>query len=99
VWEMIERFYQTYLINTDEKIGLQIRIIPFDPPPFEKVYGRIIECSEKEKLLPEIGTSNLTNSASSRTKRTSILVISLFSEYYEKIKSTYYENSTIVQMS
>jgi xyloglucan fucosyltransferase len=95
VWEMIERFYQIYLINTDEKIGLQIRIIPFDPPPFEKVYGRIIECSEKEKLLPEIGTSNLTNSASSPTKRTSILVISLFSEYYEKIKSTYYENSTI----
>lgn len=96
VWDMIERFYQTYLINTDEKIGLQVRVVPFDPPPFEKIYGRIMECSEKEKLLPEVGASNFTNSTSSPTKkRTTILVISLFAEYYEKIKSTYYENSTV----
>lgn len=95
VWEMIERFHQTYLTNTDEKIGLQIRIVPYDAPPFEKVYERIIECSEKEKLLPEIGISNLTNSISNPTKRTSVLIISLYSEYYEKIKSTYYENSTV----
>ncbi|KAJ3700227.1 hypothetical protein LUZ61_003932 [Rhynchospora tenuis] len=95
VWEMIERFYQTYLTNADEKIGLQIRIVPYEPPPFEKVYGRIIECSEKEKLLPEVGISNFNNSELNPTKRTAIVVISLFSEYYEKIKSTYYENSTV----
>lgn len=95
VWEIIERFYKTYLINTDEKIGIQIRIFPQAPVSFEKMYQRIMECSEKEKLLPEIGPLNITNTASIQTKRTAILVVSLFQEYFEKIKSTYYENSTV----
>ncbi|KAJ4764888.1 fucosyltransferase 2 [Rhynchospora pubera] len=95
VWQIIERFYKTYLYNADEKIGIQIRIFPQAPVPFEKMYQRILECSEKEKLFPEVGPPNITNATSNPTKHTAIIVVSLFSEYFEKIKSTYYENSTL----
>jgi xyloglucan fucosyltransferase len=95
VWAIIQRFYKGYLINADEKIGIQIRIFPQAPVPFEKMYERILECSENEKLLPEIGPSNITNTTSNQFKRTAILIVSLFQEYFEKIKSTYYENSTV----
>ncbi|KAJ3695886.1 hypothetical protein LUZ60_001263 [Juncus effusus] len=95
VWEIIDRFYKAYLSNADEKIGVQIRPVSWNPLSTEKIYEVINECSEKEKLLPKVGPTNLTASASNPTKRTAILVISLFAEYYEKLKSKYYEHPTV----
>ncbi|KAJ3695887.1 hypothetical protein LUZ60_001264 [Juncus effusus] len=95
VWELIERYYETYLANVDERIGLQVRIFSQDNVTFEKMFDRILECSKNTNLLPELGPPNHTNSIYDSRKRKAILVVSLFSYYYEKIKSMYYENSTV----
>lgn len=96
VWNIIERFFKTYLINRDKKIGFQIRIFGEDGKPFEEVYNRIMECSEKENLLPKLeSTSNDANLTPIIENQTSVLVLSLFSEFYEKMKVMYYEKSTV----
>ncbi|KAJ3697235.1 hypothetical protein LUZ61_000940 [Rhynchospora tenuis] len=95
VWNIIERFYRTHLINSDEKVGFQIRLFREEPIPFEDVYNRIMACSEKENLLPKLYPSNHDNSTPIVEKRTSVLVLSLSSEFYERIKAMYYEKSTV----
>ncbi|KAJ4794167.1 fucosyltransferase 2 [Rhynchospora pubera] len=95
VWNIIERFYRTHLINSDEKVGLQIRQFREEPIPFEDVYNRIIECSETENLLPKLDQLNHDNSTPIIDKRISVLVLSLSSEFYDMIKAMYYEKSTV----
>jgi xyloglucan fucosyltransferase len=101
VWGIVRRYYEAYLARADERVGLQVRVFPEMPVPFDNMYGQIVRCSEQEGLLPKVvrkdGEANHSSPAvvpESRTKLTSVLVTSLFSDYYERIQSVYYANPT-----
>jgi xyloglucan fucosyltransferase len=108
VWGIVRRYYGAYLARADERVGLQVRVFPEVPVPFENMYGQILRCSEQEGLLPKValhrdGAASSNNNQSSamasgtsrnHNKLTSILVTSLFSDYYERIRGVYYANPT-----
>ncbi|XP_039790338.1 probable fucosyltransferase 8 [Panicum virgatum] len=105
VWAIVRRYYGAYLARADERVGLQVRVFPEMPVPFENMYGQILRCSEQEPgLLPKVArkggaaanhsSAAVASSGSRSNKLTSILVTSLFSDYYERIRGVYYANPT-----
>ncbi|TVU28625.1 hypothetical protein EJB05_20149, partial [Eragrostis curvula] len=103
VWAIVCRFYEAYLARADERVGLQVRVFPEMPVPFENMYGQIVRCSEQHGLLPKLvqkdaAANNNHSSAvapgSRKKKLTSILVTSLLSDYYERIRGVYFVNPT-----
>uniref|UniRef100_A0A0E0K5J8 Fucosyltransferase n=1 Tax=Oryza punctata TaxID=4537 RepID=A0A0E0K5J8_ORYPU len=99
VWGIVHRFYEAYLARADERVGLQVRVFPEMPIPFDNMYGQIIRCSEQEGLLPKLGqavvtAANGSSVVASSTKLTSILVTSLFPDYYDRIRGVYHASPT-----
>ncbi|XP_073010748.1 probable fucosyltransferase 8 [Typha latifolia] len=96
VWALITRYYESYLAQAEERIGLQIRTFNWPHISFEEFYKQIISCSLQEFLLP-----NITNDEQFYLSRSSnvgrpkaVLVVSLYGRYYEQIKSMYYDHPT-----
>ncbi|TVU28636.1 hypothetical protein EJB05_20160, partial [Eragrostis curvula] len=103
VWGIVCRLYEAYLARADERIGLQVRVFPEVPVPFGNMYGQIVRCSDQHGLLPKVvqedvagGNHSSAVAPGSRKKKklTSILVTSLFSDYYERIRGVYLVNPT-----
>ncbi|XP_072953481.1 galactoside 2-alpha-L-fucosyltransferase-like [Typha angustifolia] len=95
VWGIITRYYEAYLSRADEVLGLQIRIFDEAPISFDDMYEQIVTCSQNEKLLPETANpTKISNSPLNVTKVKAVLVTSLYSGYYEKMKAMYYEKPT-----
>ncbi|KAL6635187.1 hypothetical protein ACP70R_027858 [Stipagrostis hirtigluma subsp. patula] len=93
VWGLITRYYDSYLANADEKLGIQIRVFDTETGPFQHVLDQVLACTLKEKLLPEVNAQQPI--ASTRNVRSKVvLVTSLNSGYYEKIKNMYWEHPT-----
>jgi xyloglucan fucosyltransferase len=97
VWGIIRRYYEAYLARVNEKIGFQIRIFPEKPIKFENMYDQLIRCIREQNLLPELGTTEPaanSTTADDAGKVKAVLIASLYSGYYEKIRGLYYENPT-----
>ncbi|GJN22376.1 hypothetical protein PR202_gb09932 [Eleusine coracana subsp. coracana] len=102
VWDIVTRFYEAYLARADDRVGLQVRVFPEFPVPFENMYGQIVRCAELYNgLLPEVAQNDSARSAdtvaasgSGKKKVTSILVTSLLSDYYERIRGVYFTSPT-----
>nr|XP_025878702.1 uncharacterized protein LOC4330824 isoform X1 [Oryza sativa Japonica Group] len=100
VWGIVHRFYEAYLARADELVGLQVRVFPEMPIPFDNMYEQIIRCSEQEGLLPKLGQTVVVTAANGSsvvapsTKLTSILVTSLFPDYYDRIRGVYHARPT-----
>ncbi|GJM86942.1 hypothetical protein PR202_ga02846 [Eleusine coracana subsp. coracana] len=107
VWDIVTGFYEAYLARADDRVGLQLRVFPEFPVPFENMYGLIVRCSEQyEGLLPEVAqndsarsvgnhsSSTVAASGTGKKKVTSILVTSLLSDYYERIRGVYFTSTT-----
>ncbi|KAL8244128.1 hypothetical protein R6Q59_010386 [Mikania micrantha] len=103
VWELITRYYDAYLAKSDEKIGIQIRT--FDPrflaaafnfttSTIKAVPDTILACSFDNNVLPKINT-NESRTGQKTGKSKSVIVTSLTSKYYEKIRDVYWEHSTV----
>ncbi|XP_062233276.1 probable fucosyltransferase 7 [Phragmites australis] len=96
-WGIIERFYDGYLAGADERLGMQVRLVPYMPIPFEVMYEQIIRCTREHDLLPQVTSTSepgvrLSNGT---TKVKAVLVVSLKPEYYDKLHSVYYTNATV----
>jgi xyloglucan fucosyltransferase len=95
VWGLVTRYYNSYLAHANQRIGIQIRIFDFGPISPDDMYAQILACSRQEHILPEIiqdenlTTTTMTNSTGS----TAILIASLYADYYEMLKSRYYEHA------
>uniref|UniRef100_A0ACD5YQ27 Uncharacterized protein n=1 Tax=Avena sativa TaxID=4498 RepID=A0ACD5YQ27_AVESA len=103
VWGIVSRLYEAYLAGADERLGLQVRVFPEVPVPFETMYGQIMLCSEQERLLPKVAQDNGAARPNStavqprdgmKKRLTSILVTSLTPDYYERIRGVYRSNRT-----
>jgi xyloglucan fucosyltransferase len=102
VWGLVTRYYHSYLAPATRRIGVQIRMVGRDSIPAADMYNQILACSRQERILPETidddrdnktdgGGREANNNGGGAT--TAILVASLFSDYYEMLRSRYYEHA------
>ncbi|BAF19039.1 galactoside 2-alpha-L-fucosyltransferase [Oryza sativa Japonica Group] len=100
-WGIVERFYDGYLAGADERLGIQVRIVPQMAVPFDVMYEQILRCTREHGLLPQV--TSTSESAGGRppppptataTKVKAVLVVSLKREYYDKLHGAYYTNAT-----
>nr|CAD1826240.1 unnamed protein product [Ananas comosus var. bracteatus] len=94
VWGMIVRYYESYLAKAEERIGLQVRTFSRTPISFGNFSEQIISCSRQENILPRIDFEKLQPSSSKGGRLKAVLITSLYSDYYEKMKNMYYEHPT-----
>lgn len=84
VWHAITSYYRSHLAGAGQRVGIQIRVFRKKQPPLQHVLDQVLSCARREKLLPE------TTAASSKsTSDQAVLVTSLSSWYYEKIRDEY----------
>lgn len=98
-WEFITKFYQSHLAKANERIGLQIRVYNTRRSPHQTVINEILSCTHKHKLLPELDTqkseTSLLKNNNNNTTSKAVLVVSLYSEYGEKLSAMYMTNTTV----
>uniref|UniRef100_A0A8R7QYE1 Fucosyltransferase n=2 Tax=Triticum urartu TaxID=4572 RepID=A0A8R7QYE1_TRIUA len=92
VWGMITRYYHTYMAQAEERIGVQIRMFSWASIPVDDMYNQIMACSRREHILPDIDVDAAASSGSN-SKSKAVLITSLQADYYDRIKSTYYEHA------
>nr|CAB3469963.1 unnamed protein product [Digitaria exilis] len=99
VWGLVTRYYSSYLAQAKQRIGVQIRMFRFGTIPVDDMYNQILNCSRQEHILPEIAgdeellqAGNTTASGGGDGSK-AILIASLYGEYYERIRSMYYEHA------
>lgn len=97
VWGLITRFYQSYMAYAKQRIGIQIRT--FDPGFFSHISEQVVACSLKNGVLPNVLINDEaledTYLNGGMKKPYVVLVTSLHSGYYERIKSMYWEHPTL----
>ncbi|EER95810.1 probable fucosyltransferase 8 [Sorghum bicolor] len=105
VWRLVARYYRSYLAPAKRRIGVQVRMFGYGSIPADDMYNQILACSRQENLLPEtdvddgagdeqaaaMRSGNGDNAGGSNS--TAILVASLYADYYERLKSRYYEHA------
>nr|CAB3467442.1 unnamed protein product [Digitaria exilis] len=102
VWGLVTRYYSSYLAQAKQRIGVQIRMFRFGTIPVDDMYNQILNCSRQEHILPEIagdeelleaGNATASGGSGSGDGSKAILIASLYGEYYERIRSMYYEHA------
>ncbi|PIA62812.1 hypothetical protein AQUCO_00200676v1 [Aquilegia coerulea] len=63
--------------------------------PFQHVMDQVVACFVKEKLLPEVDPQEPILSAPGNRKSKAVLITSLNSGYFDKIKNMYWEKPTV----
>ncbi|KAL1347328.1 hypothetical protein HN51_020793 [Arachis hypogaea] len=94
VWGLVIRYYEAYLANVDERVGIQIRVFDTGTGPFQHVLDQILACVFKENLLPDVNRKQASISSSGKPKSKAVLMTSLSSGYSEKVRDMYWEFPT-----
>ncbi|XP_048232276.1 galactoside 2-alpha-L-fucosyltransferase [Ricinus communis] len=89
-WGLITRFYQSYLAKSDERIAMQIRVFNPNAKPFQRVMDQILACTLQENLLPEVDKQRLVASPSKNQTSKSVLIASLYPQFYENMTNMYW---------
>ncbi|XP_044348159.1 galactoside 2-alpha-L-fucosyltransferase isoform X1 [Triticum aestivum] len=84
VWRAVTSYYRTNLAGVGQRVGIQIRVFQKKPTPLQHILDQVLSCVRREKLLPEITSSSKINASDQ-----AILVTSLSSWYYERIREEY----------
>ncbi|XP_034583057.1 galactoside 2-alpha-L-fucosyltransferase [Setaria viridis] len=95
VWGLVTRYYHSYLAPATRRIGVQIRMAGGDTVPADDKYNQILACSRQEHILPETndGGNKTDGGGSDGGSTTAILIASLYAEYYDMLRSRYYEHA------
>lgn len=83
------------MAKADERIGIQVRVFDTRPGPFKYVMDQILDCTLKQKLLPEVDNDESAIKSSAKPKLKAVLVTSLNSRYYGILRNMYWEYSTV----
>ncbi|KMZ69217.1 xyloglucan alpha-1,2-fucosyltransferase, family GT37 [Zostera marina] len=94
-WGLITRYYQAYLAMADERIGIQIRVFDDETGPFEYVIDQILSCTSNNKLLPDVSLNKSSPPSKPKPKSKALLLTSLSSGYFERLRNRYWEHPTI----
>ncbi|KAF7107504.1 hypothetical protein CFC21_108121 [Triticum aestivum] len=98
VWGMVTRFYDSYLKNADERLGIQIRAFVKDDKPVQHILDQILACTSQERLLPGVLPSAggapppPTTTAGARSK--AVLVTGLNGWYHDSIREMYWRSAS-----
>ncbi|KAG2370967.1 Galactoside 2-alpha-L-fucosyltransferase [Vigna angularis] len=95
VWERIRKLYEANLAKENEKIGLQVRVFNIHHPPTQTITNEIISCVHQAKLLPKFNVQSSMNHHLKNNTSKVVLVVSLYSQYGEKLKSIYESNTSL----
>ncbi|XP_062220955.1 galactoside 2-alpha-L-fucosyltransferase-like [Phragmites australis] len=95
VWGLVTRYYRAYLARAELRLGIQVRAFDSWQAKSPHVLQQITSCVWKEKLLPEVlTTEEHTVPMPGAAKPKTVLITSLRSWYYERIKGMYWEQAT-----
>ncbi|CAN6275844.1 unnamed protein product [Urochloa humidicola] len=91
VWGIVTRYHAEYFDKADERVGIQVRTFGWAPISADELYGQILNCSQREGILPVHVSDELASSAANGqpAKRKAVLVVSLHGEYSEKLREMY----------
>uniref|UniRef100_A0A0D9WN69 Fucosyltransferase n=1 Tax=Leersia perrieri TaxID=77586 RepID=A0A0D9WN69_9ORYZ len=96
IWGLITRYYDAYLATARQRVGIQVRVFG-SRQELPKVLEQITACTHNENLLPDVITDDgepfVAQEPHGRIKPKAVLVTSLSSWYYEKLKSMYWEHA------
>ncbi|PAN09309.1 hypothetical protein PAHAL_2G013000 [Panicum hallii] len=102
VWGLVTRYYHSYLAPAARRIGMQIRMAAAgsDTVPADDKYNQILACSRQSAYCRKPTTTatggNITTTSGeggNNGSSTAILVASLYADYYERLRSRYYEHA------
>ncbi|XP_052160091.1 fucosyltransferase 2-like [Oryza glaberrima] len=94
IWGLVTRYYDAYLATARQRVGVQVRVFGARQES-PKVLEQITACAHMENLLPDvITTGEPAATTRRRLKPKAVLVTSLTSWYYEKLKGMYWERAT-----
>eukprot|EP01018_Ginkgo_biloba_P038208 Gb_39391 [translate_table: standard] len=99
VWGLITRFFQAYLAYAEQRIGIQIRTFDSSSQTFSYVSEQVLACALENKVLPNVSVNEETHEDTYENRDVKkpivVLVTSLSSGYFEKIRSMYWEHPTV----
>uniref|UniRef100_A0ACD5YQU9 Uncharacterized protein n=1 Tax=Avena sativa TaxID=4498 RepID=A0ACD5YQU9_AVESA len=100
IWYSVTKYYRAYLAKADKIVGIQIRIYEHKGilqrnGPFPHILEQILSCSQKEKLLPEIGGTDEAATAAGKNRTIAVLATSLSSWYGDEIRKRYSQHQTV----
>lgn len=95
VWGLITRYYDTYLANADERVGIQIRVYDTGTGPFQHVLDQIVACTIKEGILPQHNEQGEVANLDAKQRLKAVLVTSESSGYSDSLKNMYWEKPTV----
>jgi xyloglucan fucosyltransferase len=87
VWELVARYYTSYMSNFEEKIGLQIAAVSWNPVPVEEYIKQIVACTTHQKILPDVDPDAAAST-------TAVLVSAAQPQFADWLKAMYYEHAT-----
>ncbi|XP_008651971.1 probable fucosyltransferase 8 [Zea mays] len=97
VWSLVTRYYRSYLPAATRRIGVQIRMFGHSSIPADDMYNQILNCSRQEHILPETEDGDEDaidrNGGDGSNNSTAILVVSLYADHFERLRSRYYEHA------
>ncbi|KAL6840094.1 hypothetical protein ACP4OV_029904 [Aristida adscensionis] len=102
VWGLITRYYHARLASARRRVGIQVRVFPWEPNSPE-LLARITACTQKEGMLPGLldteepppPATPATATATARgIKSIAVVMTSLKSWYSEQLQGMYWENAT-----
>ncbi|KAJ3702673.1 hypothetical protein LUZ61_006378 [Rhynchospora tenuis] len=96
IWGMIMRYHNSYLVKSNERIGIQVRIFDWARISTEKAYELVVKCTQQELILPgvDLNGSQISPSKSTVANTKTVLLVSLYGEVYERLKNMYFEYPT-----
>ncbi|CAN0843587.1 Galactoside 2-alpha-L-fucosyltransferase [Linum grandiflorum] len=95
-WGLITRFYDAYMANSEQRIGLQVRVFNTTKNPIPLVTKRILQCTQKEKILPQLQDAQDDSSVrNNKTSNKAVLIGSLYREFYEELKNMFLARPTV----
>ncbi|KAL4584069.1 hypothetical protein LXL04_008659 [Taraxacum kok-saghyz] len=94
IWGLITRYYKSYLSQSDEIIGIQVRVFDTRVGPFQYVLDQILACSFRNNILPEINP-NESFATPTNSNSKAVVLTSLSSGYFENIRDMYWEHPTV----
>uniref|UniRef100_A0ACD6APC6 Uncharacterized protein n=1 Tax=Avena sativa TaxID=4498 RepID=A0ACD6APC6_AVESA len=92
-WGLITRFYDSYLKNSDERLGIQVRVFDGDTP-FKHVLDQILACTSQERLLPEVVAQEPPGRPAGARSTKAVLMTGLSSWYFENVRGRYWQSAT-----
>ncbi|CAN6202124.1 unnamed protein product [Urochloa humidicola] len=99
VWGLVTRYHDAYLARAARRVGIQVRVFPWEPESPE-LLEQITRCTQEAGFLPRVVNTEeevpaVTAAATTGrgAKTIAVVITSLKAWYYEQVKGMYWEKA------